>query len=141
RGRRHRRADVHEIELRVVARHEPAADVPAVLVRQVAPRVAVRLAGRRDRPPPPELFPRARVVRGDHARVGTALGLACVCRDTRLLIQIVAPFSSRLSLYKPPSAGDTRGWRQPRTPGAMARRAWPGRSGACRARLRSESQG
>lgn len=41
---------------------------------------------------------------------------------------------------QPPSAGDTRGWRQPRTPGAMARRAWPGRSGACRARLRSESQ-
>jgi len=41
---------------------------------------------------------------------------------------------------QPPSAGDTRGWRQPRTPGAMARRAWPVRSGACRARLRSESQ-
>ena len=70
-----------EVELGIVARHEPAADVPALVVGQRAPRVAVRLSGRRNRAPPPELAARARVVRHDHAGGRATLGLAAAARD------------------------------------------------------------
>src|SRR5690606_37941880 len=75
------RAGEDEIELGVVARHEPAADMPAVLVRQVSPRVAARLAGRRDRSTPPQLLTGAGVVRRDDASLGAALGLTAAPRD------------------------------------------------------------
>src|SRR5690606_28556992 len=65
----------------VVARHEPAADVPAFRVRNVAPAVAAGLPRRRDDSAPPELPARLRIVRRDHARVRAAFGLAAAPGD------------------------------------------------------------
>ena len=45
RGNRHRRADVDQVQLRIVARHHPGADVPALLHRHVAPGLIAGLAG------------------------------------------------------------------------------------------------
>jgi hypothetical protein len=79
--RRHRRADVDEIELGVVARNHPGADVPPFVVGHVAPGLAAGLAGPRNRSAAPELFARARVVARDDAGVGAAAGLAVSPRD------------------------------------------------------------
>ncbi len=81
RRRRDRGADVDEVELGVVARNHPRADVPALFVRHVAPAVAAGLAGFRDRALAPELLARARVVARDDASVGAAVRLAVASRD------------------------------------------------------------
>ena len=81
RRRRDRGADVDEVELGVVARDHPGADVPALVVGHVAPAVAAGLAGLRDRALAPELLARARVVARDDARVGAAVRLAVASRD------------------------------------------------------------
>src|SRR5687767_3215138 len=81
RWRGDRRADVDEIEPGVEARDHPRADVPTLLVGHVAPAVAARLAGLRNRALAPQLLAGARVVRGDHACLGAALRLAVATRD------------------------------------------------------------
>ena len=91
RRRRHRRPDIDEIELRVVAWNHPRADVPALFVRHVAPAVAAGLAGFRDRALAPELLARARVVARDDAGVGTAVRLAVTSRDQHTVRRRAAP--------------------------------------------------
>src|SRR5204863_276217 len=81
RGCHDRRADVDPLRRRVVARHHPHADVPALLVRDVAPGLVAGLAGLRDRAMTPELLAGLRVERGDDARLRSALGLAAAARD------------------------------------------------------------
>jgi hypothetical protein len=81
RGDGHRRADVDQVQLGVVARHHPGADVPALLHRHVAPRLVARLAGSGDRVEAPELPASLRVVRRDHAGVAARVGLALAARD------------------------------------------------------------
>jgi hypothetical protein len=63
RGDRHRRADVDQIERRIVARDHPRADVPALFERDIAPRLVARLAGSRNRPRAPQLPAGLRVER------------------------------------------------------------------------------
>ena len=66
---RDRRADVDAIELGVVARHHPRADVPALLHRHVAPRLVAGLAFARNRARAPQLLAGRGVVRRDDARL------------------------------------------------------------------------
>ncbi len=81
RGRADRRADVDQVQLGIVARHHPRADVIAPLEGHVAPRLVARFARRRDRARAPQLLAGARVVRGDHAGVRAAFGLAAAAGD------------------------------------------------------------
>ena len=81
RRRGDRRADVDEVQLGVVARHHPRADVPAFLERHVSPRLVPRLARPRDGPAPPQLLSGAGVVGGDDAGVGGGGGAAAPARD------------------------------------------------------------
>ena len=53
----------------------------AIFVRDVAPGVAARLVGPRDRPRAPYLFAGRGVERREHARFGAAFGLAAPARD------------------------------------------------------------
>src|SRR4051794_12262596 len=78
---RDRGANVDLVELRIVARHHPRADVPALLHRHVAPGLVAGLALARDRARAPELLAGLRVVRGDHARVAGRRRLALAARD------------------------------------------------------------
>src|SRR5688572_15076645 len=77
----HRRTDVNESEIRVVARDHPGAHVPPSLVGNGAPAVAAGLAGLRDRPLAPQLLARPGIVAGDHAALGPALGLTIAPGD------------------------------------------------------------
>ena len=81
-GRRRgdRRADVDHVQLGVVARHHPRADVRALLERHVAPGLVARLAGGRNEPRPPQLLAGRRVVRGDDAAVRPAARVAAPAR-------------------------------------------------------------
>ena len=81
RRRRHRRADVDHVELWVVARHHPGADVHALLERHVPPRLVARLSGTRHRARAPDLLAGLGVVGGDHAGVGPAFGFAPASGD------------------------------------------------------------
>ena len=76
RRNRHRRAHENQVSLRVVARHHPGADVPALGHRHVAPGLVAGLARQRDRARPPHFLARLRVVRGDDAGVVAGVGLA-----------------------------------------------------------------
>ena len=67
RRRRHRRPDVDEVQVGVVARDHPRADVHPLLVGHAAPRLVARLARRRHERRPPQLRPGGGVVGGDHA--------------------------------------------------------------------------
>src|SRR4029434_5560113 len=60
---------------RVVARHHPGADVPALLERNVAPGFVAGLARTRDGPRAPQLLPGLGIVRGDHAAIVGGLRL------------------------------------------------------------------
>ena len=80
-GRGHRRAHVHEIQLRIEARHHPGADMPPLLERHVAPRFVPRLAGRRDQPRPPQFLAGFRVVRRDDAGKRPAARIAAPTGD------------------------------------------------------------
>ena len=80
-GRGHRRADIDAVQLRIVARHHPHADVPTLLVGNVAPGFVAGLAGLRDRAAAPHFAAGFRVESRDHARFGAALGLAAPSRD------------------------------------------------------------
>src|SRR6185369_7307763 len=80
RGRGDRRADVDAFRRRVVARHHPHADVPALLVRDLAPGLVAGLAGLRDSAMPPDLLAGLRIERGHDAGFGPALGLAAAAR-------------------------------------------------------------
>ena len=72
-GRRgHRGADVDEVQLGVVARHHPRADVLALLERHPAPGLVARLARGRDGAPPPQLLAGLGVVGDDDAGVRPA---------------------------------------------------------------------
>ena len=81
RRNRHRRADVDQVQLRVVARHHPGADVPALVHRHVAPRFVARLAGSGNRVKAPQLLAGLGVVRRDDARVAAGVGLALAAGD------------------------------------------------------------
>ena len=82
RRRRDRRADVQAVQLGIVARHHPRADVPALLVRACRPRFR-----RRARPASGSCavrhvsLPVFGVERRDHACLGSAFGLAAAPRD------------------------------------------------------------
>ncbi len=76
-----RRPDVDEVQLRVVARHHPGADVLAFLEGDAAPRLVPGLAGGRDRAAAPQLGPRRCVVGGDDARVRSSPRRAATPRD------------------------------------------------------------
>ena len=71
-GRTHGRADVHQVQLRVVARHHPGPDVRALFVRHVAPGLVPRFAGCGYQWPAPQLRAARRVVRHDEAGVRAA---------------------------------------------------------------------
>ena len=81
RGNRHRRADVDQVQLGIVARHHPGADVPALLHRHVAPRLVARLARAGNRVEAPQFLAGLRVVRRDDAGVAAGVGLALAARD------------------------------------------------------------
>ena len=89
RGRGDRRADIDQIQIRVVAGHHPGADVSALLERDVAPGLVARLAGARNQPPAPQLLAGRRVVRGDDAaerpaaRVAAPPGVRLAVGDDR----------------------------------------------------------
>ncbi len=76
-----RRADVQEVQGRVVAGRGPGPDVPPLLERNVAPGLVARLARRRDGAPPPQLPAGGRVVGHDDARVRPAERRAAAARD------------------------------------------------------------
>src|SRR6185503_16124006 len=81
RGRRDRRADVDAVQLGIEARDHPHADVPTLLVRDVAPGFVAGLAGLRDRARAPQFAAGLRVEGRDDARLGPTLGLAASPRD------------------------------------------------------------
>ena len=81
RGDRHRRADVDQVQLRIVARHHPGADVPALFHRHVAPRFVARLARPGNRVEAPQLLAGSRIVRRDDAGVAAGVGLALAAGD------------------------------------------------------------
>ena len=81
RRRSDRRADVDQVQLRVVARHHPGADVLPFLERHPTPGLVARLAGGRNRAPAPQLRAGLRVVGGDHAAVGSGRRHAASSRD------------------------------------------------------------
>src|SRR5690606_27010718 len=62
-----RRAPVRDAELRIVAARDPRLAARAIQVRQIAPRVAARLAAARDRLEFPELLAGRRIVAADEA--------------------------------------------------------------------------
>ena len=76
RRRGDRRTDVDHVQLRIVARHHPRADVRALLERHVAPGLVARLAGGGDEARPPQLLAGGGVVRRDDAAVGPAARVA-----------------------------------------------------------------
>jgi hypothetical protein len=78
---RDRGADDHQIELRIVARHHPGADMPAFLERHVAPGLVAGFAGARDRACAPQLPACARVMGGYYAGVVTGIRLALPAGD------------------------------------------------------------
>ena len=100
RGDRHRRADVDQVGLGVVARDHPRADMPALLQRHIAPRLLARLAGSRDRSNAPELFAGLRVVRRDDARVAGRVRLTLPAGD-HLAVGDDRPASSRWRALRP----------------------------------------
>ena len=73
-GRCHRRADVKQLELGVVARRHPCAHVLAFAVGHIAPALVARLAGTGNRARAPQLLARRRIMRGDHAVIGIGAG-------------------------------------------------------------------
>ena len=81
RGRGDRRADVDQVQLRIVAGHHPRADVAALLERDVAPRLVAELARPRNQAAAPELVAGRRVVRDDDAGVGPAARVAAAPRE------------------------------------------------------------
>src|SRR5690606_8464634 len=81
RGRGDRRADVDPVQLGVEARHHPHADVHAIFIWHIAPRLVARLSGLRDRAGAPQLLTGLRVEGRDYARLGAALRLAAAARD------------------------------------------------------------
>ena len=81
RGNRDGRADVDQVQLRIVARHHPGSDVPPLFHRHIAPRFEVRLARSGNGVEAPHLLPGSGVVRGDDARVAAGVGLALAAGD------------------------------------------------------------
>ena len=76
-----RRADVDEVQVRVVARYHPGPHVLPLLERHPTPALVARLAGGRDRAAPPQLLAGPRVVGRDHAAVRPARRHAATARD------------------------------------------------------------
>ena len=81
RGGSDRGADQHKVEILVVARRHPRADVPAFFERHVAPALVAGFAGSRDRASPPDFRTGLGVVRGDDAGVGPTARRATAPRD------------------------------------------------------------
>ena len=81
RRRRHRRAHVDQVERRIVARDHPGPDVHPLLVRHVAPCLVAGLSGRRNQTRAPQMLPRGRIVRGDHAGYGSGQRAAAPAGD------------------------------------------------------------
>src|SRR5205085_5866159 len=76
-----RSAHVDQVQLGLVAGVEPGADLHALFERGAAPGGIVGIVAAGDGAGAPNLAPGARVVRGDHAGVGSALGLAAAAGD------------------------------------------------------------
>ena len=81
RRRGHGRADIHEVQFRVVAGHHPGPDVHPLFVGHAAPGLVAWLPGRRDGPAPPQLVPGACVVGHDDARFWPSGGPTAPSRD------------------------------------------------------------
>ena len=79
--RRDRRADVDEVQLGVVARDHPRADVLAFLERNTSPGLVAELARGGDEAAPPQLRAGRGVVRDDDAGVRTSLRRAAPAGD------------------------------------------------------------
>ena len=81
RRRRDRGAGEDQVELRVVARRHPGADVGPLLERHVAPGLVAWLARCGNRAAPPQLLAGQSVVGRDHARVGPGSRRAAAARE------------------------------------------------------------